>query len=409
MKKYIIFLFLFSINFVYATVTATPDDKKGYLVNMNTNGINNVSYSALGCNGIGSYSGKTGTYISNSTTVNEDGVFIYKVGCESITFFIKSDNGAHEIKLSQIETVTLDNSDYKLTYTELAGAQRTATNDDKAKKIARLLLSLDNDSNPKNAIDVNSSNINNSIDFTPTLANIDIEELNNTIKAQYGNTRHIIDELCAVVHMERALRSRGHSIDTVPPCKPELAFDLNATSNNTTYVELIGEENTKIYLNGVDTGLMLDENGVYEEFRLSTQIELNSYDEFNLSLVDSKGVSDPKGVSEVNSIRLFNDPDQPNFNNLPASVNAISTNVIDLNVSDTSKDHGLSDFPALSLKYEIFDNNGSSDSNYFTVEESTGILQFKDFGTAPNKTYYIKIKVTDEVLHYVETNLTIIK
>jgi hypothetical protein len=399
MRKIFFIVLFFLSDILFASVSKTAGDKKGYLVNMNNNGINNIQYSCRDHKNI-THQGSTGKYLDNSTEVLEDGVFLFKVGCLLIKFSLQSADQNHEIILAEVTTSELDNSDYKLTFTELAGTQRTNTSNLKARNIARLLLSLDSDNNPKNNIDINTSDINNSYDFTS--GTVHIEDLNNTIKAQYPTqNKYLTSELCAVVHMERALRSRGYDTDTVPPCMPQLAYDLNATSNNQTFIELIGEENTNIYLNGIDTGYDLDENGNFAEFELSTPIELNSFDQFNFSLVDATGKQ-----SAINEVKLFNDPDQPHFNNLPLTLNLNANPTLDLNVSDTSKDHNLSDFPKLSLQYEVLDNNVSGHKNNFTINEN-GILSA--VGSIGAGTYYIKIKVTDEVLHYVEANLTIIK
>jgi hypothetical protein len=402
MKKIIIILFFLNINFVFAVYTKQVGDKKAIFVNMSDNGINNVSYYCSG--GASNIDGKTGVYRENSKTIHKDGVFIFNTGCTPITFSIKGDTG-DEIILGRVPTNSLDGSseDYKLFITELAGTSRTNSSHKGAINIARLLYSLDINENIKDNIDIDSSKIDNSLGLIDNTIDEDTspDDLNDTVKKQFPG-RSLLSELCVQVHMERALRDNGYTtVDTVPPCRPELVFDLNATSNSVTYIELSGEENTNIHLNGVDTGYDMDEDGNFAEFQLSTPIELNSYDQFNFTLVDSRGRR-----SAVNEVKIFNDPDQPHFNNLPLTLNLNTNPTLDLNVSDTSKDHNLSDFPKLSLQYEVLDNNVSGHKNNFTINDN-GILSAIS-GIAAG-TYYIKIKVTDEVLHYVEANLTIIK
>jgi hypothetical protein len=403
MIKFYILFFLVCTNFLFAVVIKQVGDKKAIFVNMSDNGINNVSYY---CNGEkrNIIDGKTGVYTENSKTINEDGAFIFNTGCTPITFSIKGDTG-DEIILGRVPTNSLDGSseDYKLFITELAGTSRTNSSHKGAINIARLLYSLDINENIKDNIDIDSSEIDNSLGLIDSTIDEDTSavDLNDTVNKQFPG-RTLLSELCVQVHMERALRDNGYTtVDTVPPCRPELVFDLNATSNSVTYIELSGEENTNIHLNGVDTGYDMDEDGNFAEFQLSTPIELNSYDQFNFTLVDSRGRR-----SAVNEVKIFNDPDQPHFNNLPLTLNLNANPTLDLNVSDTSKDHNLSDFPKLSLQYEVLDNNVSGHKNNFTINEN-GILSA--VGSIGAGTYYIKIKVTDEVLHYVEANLTIIK
>jgi hypothetical protein len=403
MIKFYILFFLVCTNFLFAVVIKQVGDKKAIFVNMSDNGINNVSYY---CNGEkrNIIDGKTGVYTENSKTINEDGAFIFNTGCTPITFSIKGDTG-DEIILGRVPTNSLDGNseDYKLFITELAGTSRTNSSHKGAINIARLLYSLDINENIKDNIDIDSSEIDNSLGLIDSTIDEDTSavDLNDTVNKQFPG-RTLLSELCVQVHMERALRDNGYTtVDTVPPCRPELVFDLNATSNSVTYIELSGEENTNIHLNGVDTGYDMDEDGNFAEFQLSTPIELNSYDQFNFTLVDSRGRR-----SAVNEVKIFNDPDQPHFNNLPLTLNLNTNPTLDLNVSDTSKDHNLSDFPKLSLQYEVLDNNVSGHKNNFTINEN-GILSA--VGGINSGTYYIKIKVTDEVLHYVEANLTIIK
>jgi hypothetical protein len=391
MRKIILFFLIISLNHIFASVTVVAGDKKIRLANLkiNTviNGVNNIHYRCINPNNL--YSGVTGEH--------GDGIFIVKTECAGLEFSLNN----NVILNANFQTANLDDND-NIFITQLAGTTQNDTANTKARQIARVLLTLDDDLNPKNNIDINSTSIDStSYSFSNSLNET---ELQNIVTDQYP-TRTLVDELCAVVHMERVLRSHGVSIDTVPPCKPELAYELNATSNNLTYVELLGEENTNIYLNGVDTGYDMDENGLFEEFELNTRIQLNSYDEFNLTLVDSKGPSHPQGVSEVNSIKIFNDPDQPILNNFSTTEVLSGAGTIDLNVSDTSKDHNLSDFPALTLKYEIFDNNVSGHSNYFDFNQSTGQIYATNNPSAG--TYHIKIKISDQVLHYIESNLSI--
>lgn len=392
MKQLIIF-FLLNTQLIFAQVTIEAGDKRVSLINMFSKGINNVRYACTDNTPSKFYEGFTGEH--------GDGVFIVKTNCPELEFSLIGTNGS-KIILNTISTSFFDSNNYKLFITNLAGAATTDTNNQRVKNIARLLLSLDNNQNEKDNIDINSSLLDNTLGLIGSTIdeNTNINDLNAVVQKQFPE-RELISELCAIVHLERTLKKHNFNIDTVPPCKPKLVYEINSTSNNVTYVELEGEGNTNIHLNNVDTGLDLDENGNFLEFRLSTPIELNSFDEFNISLVDSKGQR-----SEIKTVKIFNDPDQPYFNSLPSTINSSSTNILDLNVSDTSKDHNLSNFSKLKLKYEILDNNISGHRNNFEIDEN-GTLKYKN--NVSSGTYYVKIKVSDEVLHFVEANLTITK
>jgi hypothetical protein len=387
MKKIILILFFVNINFLWAEAVIDGNNLIARLLNIklddgSKSGINNISYK---CTGGTSYDGKTGE--------DFDGSFVIKNGCTKLTFFI-----GNNIILNEINLPDLDNSDYELFITDLAGASRTNSDDPKTINIARLLYSLDSDENLNNNITIDDSNLRSEDDFTfSSTTNPAI--LETTLQKQYS-TRELLSQRCAINHIEKVLRSYNYNIDTEPPCKPKLGYDLKATSNNTTYVELLGEEYTKIYLNGLYTGFKMDQDGVFAEFKLSTPIELNSYDEFSFTLVDSKGL-----VSDPTSIKIFNDPDQPILNGFSTTEILSGSNTIDINVTDTSKDHNLTDFPKLTLKYEIFDNNVSGHSSYFEFDQSTGEISVKN--SPASGTYYLKIKISDQVLHYVESNLTI--
>lgn len=367
-KQIILIFIIFFQNFLYA-LDGTPDsnNKTGYLVDSMVNGVN------YKCSD-NSYSDITGAH-------NGNGSFTIKSNCSNIIFTLND-----KVTLGNINVANINN-DSRVYITDLVGLSRDDTNNTKVKNIIRVLQTLDDDLDYSNGINISTTTINN-ITSSKNLQNANEEDLNSTIiDAGYSN-RTLVSEICALVHFEQTLRDNNINVDTVPPCIPRLTYDINATANNKTYIELIGEKGSKIFLNGEDTNLTIDKNGLYIEFELNTSIKANSFHEFNLTFVD-----DINQTSKIKNLRIFNDTDQPVLNNIPLNVNIPvgNTNILDLNISDSSLENNIS------INYEV--NNTLFEIN------STGNLHFKS--PATTGIYIINIKVIDQVLHWVDDNLTI--
>ena len=368
MKNFFISILLLQLS-VFADVTATSTDKKGLLIDTLTNGID---YSCIDGT---SYSGVTGDF-------GGDGSFRINSDCKEIKFTINDKITIGTIKINEI------NKDYKVFITDLAHVDRDDTNNATVVNIIRVLQSLDDDYNYFDGINIlstTSNNIDNSVDLSYNLSE---EDLQNIVDDANLTNRTIISRICALVHFEQTLNSYGITVDTVPPCQPRLGYDINATATRTTYIELQGEKNSKIFLDGVDTNLTLDKNGRFAEFKLSTPVTHTRVNQFSISYKDDKNQESTPLILDI-----FTDTDQPSFNNFPTSVTIDEgdKDILDLDITDLSIDNNLS------MIYDV--NDSRFDIN------SSGHLYFKDNSTAG--TYIINIKVSDQVNHSVNKDLNV--
>jgi hypothetical protein len=368
MKNFFILILLLQIS-IFADVDTSSTNKKGLFID---NLINGVDYS---CTDGTSYSGVTGDY-------GEEGSFRINGDCNEIKFTINN-----KITIGSIKTKDI-NKDYNVFITDLVGVDRDDTNNETVVNIIRTLQSLDDDFNYFDGINISSTtsnNIDNSVDLSYSLSDTDLQ---NIVDDANLTNRTIISQLCALVHFEQTLNKYGISVDTVPPCKPKLAYDINATSNKITYIELLGEKNSKIFLDGTDTNLTLDKDGRLLEFKLLTPITQNRINQFSISYKDDKNQESTPLVLDI-----FTDTDQPSLNNFPSTVtiNTGDRDILDINVTDKSLDNGLE---------MIYDVNDSR----FNIN-SSGHLSFKEDSTAG--TYNINMEVKDQVYHQIDCNLTI--
>ncbi len=321
-------------------------------------------------------------------TTLSDGSFNYDNTCANITFSLNDKVILGTIAVSKIPT------DYKLYLTDFVGSTRIDTSNKYVRNLAVLLQSFDTDETPQNGISIISSGITtvqtiNQYTTTTTLQNI--------LTQQYPS-RILVSELCAIVHLEEVLKDSGFYIDTVPPCKPKLAYDLLATSNDKTFIELIGERNSSIYLNGLDTGLKLDSDGRYYDFELNTTIQRDTFDDFNITYKDhhiTPFTSDPLYLN------IYNDTDQPYIDiNNTISIASPSQIVSTFTVTDDSI---IRDIP---LSYEI----SGTHKDLFTISTSTidyGTANLSFISPSTAGTYNITIKVIDQANHYDTADLTI--
>jgi hypothetical protein len=370
MKQLFIISCIFLYNIIlWASSTVISKNSKAQLVDANY--VRGVEYSCRNISG----------------TTNNKGTFEYRTTCGIITFKIGN------IILAKIDARYINHTDKKLYTTDLAGKSRTNTNNIETTNISRILQTLDNDFNYKNGIDINATTINNiinSISTSVSNSNINDKDLQNIIDDANIN-RVIISKICSLVHLEERLRDDGFNVDTVPPCKPTLEYNVQATSNNLTYIEINGERDTKILLNGIDSNKKLDKNGNYLEFKLNTKITINTFDDFSITLKDATNK-----ISEALEIHIFNDSSQPKFNNFPKTitVDVGDTYVLDINVSDNSKDNNLP------LSYEVLGDN----KDLFKINQSNAKLYFKNSAKTGN--YKIIVKAIDLTLHY---NIKVLK
>jgi hypothetical protein len=381
LKKIILITFLQIIitSLLLADVTVIGTTKTAYFIDSKVSGLH------YQCNNEG---------ILKTTGV--DGSFTYDNTCSEITFTLNN-----KVTLGKILVEDIPANDYKVYVTDLAGTSRTDTTNTYVKNLARLLQSLDSDENPKNGIAINDTNTTLSAmisQFTTT------STLESIVQQTYP-TRTLVSETCAIVHLEEVLKDDGFYIDTVAPCKPKLALDINATSNDTSYIELIGERNSTIYLNGANTNLTLDSDGRYYEFELNTTIQRGTFDDFNITFVDATGK-----ISEPLNLHIFNDTDQPFITNFPTQTitTTITSQGIDFNTTDDSITNGLT------VSYEVLGADSSefeiTDKGVFTASNGTKYQIWTltlVSGATTARPLSIQIKVKDKTNHYDIKSLTI--
>ena len=368
------FLSIF-ITFIFSTsillggeATTTPTTKTGYFVGGATSGLTYLCDNGQG--------GKTST----------NGAFTYdNSSCSKITFKINT------VTLGTITSAAIP-SDTKLYVTDFVGVERNNTTNKKAQNITRLLQSLDSNQNPKDGIEIIDTNITINTTITDTTNETD---LTNILQKQYPS-RTLLSLTCALVYLEEVLRDTEKlSVDSVPPCQPILLAP-KAITNNTTYVDIIGEKNSKIFLDGIDTNKTLDLNGKYFDFKLTTKIMRNKKDSYLFTLKDST-----EKISSDLNLTLFNDTDQPYFvdfaslrdQNLTLPSN--TTIASPITVADDSVTSG-----GLSLTYELLGDH----KDLFEIDSSKN-LRFRSPATAG--IYNLQVKVKDEANHYDYRNFTI--
>jgi len=369
-------IFIFKLSML-ADVTVTGTPKTAYFLDSKVSGLH--------------YQCNNGGVLKTTGT---DGSFTYDNTCSEITFTLNNKVTLGKILVTKI-------LDEKVYITDLAGISRTDTNNTYVKNIARILQSLDSDENPKNGISLTTTNIT---DFVSINANTTANTLQSILQRQYP-TRTLISEVCAIVHLEEVLKDDGFYIDTVAPCKPKLALDINATSNDTSYIELIGERNSTIYLNGNNTNLTLDSDGRYYEFELNTTIQRGTFDDFNITFIDATGK-----ISEPLSLHILNDTDQPFITNFPTQTitTTITSQGIDFNTTDDSITNGLTvSYEVLGIdssEFEITDKGISIATNGTKYQIWTLNLVS---GATTTRPLSIQIKVKDKANHYDIKSLTI--
>jgi hypothetical protein len=342
----------------------------GYLVDANVSG---VEYYCDDLNGL----------------TASDGSFIFNYSCDDIAFKI----GSITLATMKISNVKDDHIFYITDITQRSS--RADTNNTAVKNISRLLQTLDDDSNPENGINITQSvrdNITNNLSYEIQSTNISETDLENIIK-DANLTKELVSPIRALVHVEQILRDHNISADTVPPYIPYVDNEILATNNDITTINLNGEKNTKIYLDGIYTNKTLSSEGKYKNFELNTSHDKNTFRSFNITLVD-----DTNKMSKALVLNMFKDTDDlGNKDTFPPSDITInsSTNIVynDLNITDNSTDYNLS------LVYTI----SGKDKDLFDINSTT--LYFKS-NPLPN-TYYINLTISDLANHQISKDINI--
>ncbi len=343
----------------------------GYLVDANVSG---VEYYCDNIQGI----------------TKNDGSFIFNYSCNDIVFKI----GTITLATMKISNVKDDHIFYITDITQRSS--RADTNNTAVKNISRLLQTLDDDSNPENGINITQSirdNIRNNFSKEIQSDNISEDDLENIIK-DANLTKELVSPIRALVHLEQTLRDHNISVDTVPPYIPYIDNEILATNNDITTININGEKNTKIYLDGIYTDKNLSSDGKYKNFDLNTSHDKNTFKSFNITLVD-----DTNKTSKGLILNIFKDTDDlGNKDTFPPNSITInsSTNIVynDLNITDNSTDYNLS------LVYTI----SGKDKDLFDINSTT--LYFKNNPTS-GKTYYINLTISDLANHQKSQDINI--
>jgi hypothetical protein len=388
MKKLLLFFILLQFSLL-GNVAVYTSAQKGFVYNMPISGLYYETSNGFNCT---PRSGITDVY----------GSFDLDTTCGTYTFYLDSNKkiGLTSITTTEIQKLSpLHGGKNIIFLTNLVGAESDDSSDTNAIKLTQLFMGFDNDMNPNNGIELNTSNlVSNNLQDNISFYNTTY--LQNLLHEQFGtNTRKLPTTQCATAYLEYILRTnpfKQYDVDTVGPCTPQLAYNQKATSSDITYVEVLGEVGSEIYLDGVLQGKLsqrdatLYPSGIMEELKLNTTIQYNSFDSFIIALKDSKN-----RWSENNlTVKIFNDSDQPYFGDINTTINTSDTTLIDLNIDDSSKDNNLS------LTYEINDTR-------FHIDEDTEVIT-RDANLSSGN-YIFKLNVRDEAWHREEKdfNLTI--
>ena len=321
---------------------------------------------------------------------DKNGAFKFDYSCNYISFKIGS------VTLAEMSTLNI-NKDKLFFITDITEQQsRADTNNTSVKNITRLLQTLDDDYNPENGINITKQtrdNISNTVNLNISNKNINEDDLKNIV-IDAGLNRELVSPIKALVHFEQTLRDNNIHVDTVPPYLPFLSKNILATANDKTYIDINGEKNTKLYLNGIYTGYILDKDGIHDSLELDTSGLKNKFYDFDITIKD-----DANQTSEVLHISIFKDTDDISPYIFPKDINITSPNkeVIDLNITDNSEDYGLS------LDYELSGLHAS----YFEVNSTNGKVSFKNDSVAGN-TYQLTITVSDKSNHKRSGDLEVI-
>ena len=127
-------------------------------------------------------------------------------------------------------------------------------------QMLQLLQSLDSDNNPNNGISIDTNTTKNLESTTLDLdANTTtIEDVNSTL-SKLG--KNLIKANYAIAHYEETLRNDLNiSVDTVAPAPAIVVSIPTETYTNTTPVIINGEKGAKVFVNGTDTNIKIDNN-----------------------------------------------------------------------------------------------------------------------------------------------------
>ena len=370
---FIIFISMFIISCSQSDVNTNKNEDIGYLIDAKVSG---VQYECNNIQGI----------------TKIDGSFNFDYVCDEIVFKI----GAITLASIPSSQIPFDNKFFISDIID--NNERNDSNNTSVKNIIRLLQTLDEDMNPENGIHISKTTRNNIQDTSahkissPLISETDLE---NIIKDSDLN-RTLVSPIKALVHFEQTLRDNNIHVDTVPPYKPSLQKTLLASSKeDNIFVNIIGEKNTYIYLDGNNTNLKLNKFGIFEDFTLNISGDSNIFYDFNISLKDEHLMSETLQLHILKDREDIEKYDNFSFSaSYDINLSEGNTSVFKIKIKDDSEDHNLS------LIYKITGN----DKDLFDVNSSSKMLYFlNDINNIETRIHKIQIRVSDEADHFIQS------
>lgn len=318
---------------------------------------------------------------STTGTTNENGTFDYDSSCGTLTFTIGG------VTLYSKDSALIP-SDKRLYITDLVGVERTDTNNSKVLALSRFIQSLDDNNNPYDGIkinpDVKISLANSTIDF---LTNPSIADLNNTI-VNLGRT--LVSENDAKAHFTYTLNNDlSLEIEGPPPPAPILTITPTITNQNSVTVEVNGQPQTTIFVNGITTNTTIPVTSKIE-ITLPLSGADGEYD-FNISLQDN--------AHQIGNPKLFTihkdtiAPILSGASDINVSENTIV--MVDINANDATVT------PYQSLVYSL---SGGIDKAQLEINSTTGVISYLASIDYENPTdhnkdniYLVTVTVTDGI------------
>ena len=238
-KKLVTFSIIAAVSILFSACGTSTDDITTFKSSISDSKIEGLTY----------------TCGTTTGTTNKDGIFKYTSDCSVVEFSIGS------IKIGSINTNNI-NGQSTIYPSDLLGLDRNDTNNTQLINILQVLQSLDNDGNPNNGILIDSNTTNNLTGISPI--DLDSNETNSSdISTIIENTtgKTLIKQDYAIAHYEETLRKDlNMTIDTVPPAPALFAQIPSPTNKNITSISINGESGAKIFINGLDTNLSIDNN-----------------------------------------------------------------------------------------------------------------------------------------------------
>ena len=279
------------------------------------------------------------------------------------------------IKLGSIKILDL-NEDKFLFPTDLAGVDRNDTANSNVVAMVQLLQTLDVDNNVSNGIKIGSL-VQNTLEqsdlnfIDSNITQTDMLSISTIVE------KPLVAKEIASAHLEDTLNTYlGLNIDNTPPVIPSITSAISITNQNLISVELSGEINATIFVNGIQVGL----------------ISSNGLASINL---DTSGADGEKVFSITLKDELSNESDS-----LLYSVNKDTTSPIvssEANLTAIESSLFITKIEASDINEVSFSLSGA-DADLLYVNKITGELFFKTYPLYNDKPfYYLVIEVSDSV------------